>query len=377
MKAKYELSDILDLYGHKYLYNNNILGYKVKVLTNLQYCRTSYFGGHVDKCEDCGHLQISYNSCRNRHCPKCQGLKKEQWIMSREEDLLPVKYFHLVFTLPDTLNPLLLKYQKELYGLLFSTVWSVIKSFSEDKKYLGAKSAMISILHTWGQNLSYHPHLHCIVPAGGLDENGNWKNTRTKGKYLFPARGMSSVYRARFVAGLRKFAKEKNLVLSKELTDKLFENDWVVYAKRPFKGVRSVVEYLGRYTHRIAISNHRIIDIENDKIKFWWNNYKNGGKKEIMELSSDEFLRRFCMHILPVKFMKIRHYGFLSNRSKKKSLARIRRSLGVNAPAKKDKNWKIILSEKYGIEVNICPKCKKGKMKTFQELKRGQNYCPL
>ena len=297
--------------------------------------------------------------------------------MFMEENLLPIKYFHVVFTLPDTLNPLLLKYQKELYDLLFSTAWSVIKSFSADKKYLGAKSAMTSILHTWGQNMSYHPHLHCIVPAGGLDENGKWKDTRTKGKYLFPIRAMSKVYRARFVAGLRKFAKEKNIILSKELTDKLFVNDWVVYAKRPFGGVSSVVEYLGRYTHRVALSNHRLIDIKDGRIKFWWKNYKNGGEKEIMDLSSDEFLRRFCMHILLPKFMKIRHYGFLSNRTKKESLAKARKSLDVESPAKKDKNWKIILSKKYEIDINICPKCKKGKMKTIQELKRGQKYCPL
>ncbi len=377
MKAKHELADILNLYGLKFLHNNKIPFYKKKVLTNLQYCRTSYFGGHVDKCEDCGHLQISYNSCRNRHCPKCQGLKKEQWLMFMEENLLPIKYFHVVFTLPDTLNPLLLKYQKELYDLLFSTAWSVIKSFSADKKYLGDKSAMTSILHTWGQNMSYHPHLHCIVPAGGLDENGKWKNTRTKGKYLFPIRAMSKVYRARFVAGLRRFAKEKNIILSKELTDKLFVNDWVVYVKRPFGGVSSVVEYLGRYTHRVALSNHRLIDIKDGRIKLWWKNYKNGGEKEIMDLSSDEFLRRFCMHILLPKFMKIRHYGFLSNRTKKESLAKARKSLDVEAPAKKDKNWKIILSKKYEIDINICPKCKKGKMKTIQELKRGQKYCPL
>ncbi|MEA3495681.1 MAG: IS91 family transposase [Bacteroidota bacterium] len=377
MKPKYEISDILDLYGFDFKKRENLPSYKIKVLENLEYCRTSYFGGHVEQCDDCGHLRISYNSCRNRHCPKCQGLKKEQWIISREEDLLPVKYFHVVFTLPHELNGLILKYQKELYNLLFKTVWSVIQGFAKNKKFLGAKSGMITILHTWGQNLSFHPHLHCIIPGGGLDENGNWKNSRSDGKYLFPTKAMSSVYRARFVEGLRNFAKEKNIILSKKLIDKLFEKDWVVYAKRPFNKVNSVIEYLGRYTHRIAISNHRIIDIKNGVIKFWAKNYKKEGNKEIVKLPVREFLRRFCLHILPRKFIKIRHYGFLSNRNKKKSLEQARKSLDAKAPPKKDKDWKIIMKEKYGVEPDICPKCKKGKMLLIIELKRGQEYYPL
>ena len=323
MKPKYEISDILNLYGSDFKMRENLPAYKQKVLENLEYCRTSYFGGHVEQCDDCGHIRVSYNSCRNRHCPKCQGLKKEQWIISREEDLLPVKYFHVVFTLPHKLNGLILKYQKELYNLLFKTVWSVIQDFAKNKKFLGAKSGMISILHTWGQNLSFHPHLHCIVPGGGLDEDGNWKNSRSDGKYLFPTKTMSSVYRARFVEGLRSFAKEKNIILSKELTDNLFEKDWVVYAKRPFDKVNSVIEYLGRYTHRVAISNHRIIDISDGVIKFWAKNYKKEANKEIVKLPVNEFLRRFCLHILPRKFTKVRHYGFLSNRNKKKPLTQL------------------------------------------------------
>lgn len=377
MKPKYEIADILNLYGQNFITKDKLPAYKLKVLSNLEHCRTSYFGGHVEKCEDCGHFQVSYNSCRDRHCPKCQGLKKEQWIISREEDLLPVKYFHVVFTLPDVLNGLILSNQEDFYNLLFKTVWSVIRDFAENKKHLGAKSGMISILHTWGQNLSYHPHLHCIVPGGGLTKNGEWIESRSNGKFLFPVKAMSKVYRARFVAGLRQFAKEKNIILPKELTDQLFDKEWVVYAKQPFKKVNSVIEYLGRYTHRIAISNHRIIDIKDNKISFWWKNYKNDGKKEVIVLSSNEFLRRFCMHILPRKFMKIRHYGILSNRNKKKSLQQARKSLGVRALQKKDKDWKVILFEKYGVDISVCPKCKKGKMVTIQELKRGQKYYPL
>lgn len=377
MKSKYELADILKLYGQEFKQKENLPLYKLKVLQDIEYCRTSYFGGHVDKCNDCGHIHISYNSCRNRHCPKCNGLKKEKWIIERQQDLLPVKYFHVVFTLPHVLNSLILKYQKELYHLLFRTAWSVVKTFSEDEKYLGAKTGMTSVLHTWGKDLSFHPHLHCIVPGGGLDENGNWKETRTEGKFLFPVKAMSQVFRARFVSGLREFAKEENICLSKSLTDKLFEKEWVVYAKRSFKNPNSTIEYLGRYIHKIALSNHQIVDVENNEISFLQKNYKNEGKKEVRKLSVNEFLRRFCLHILPLKFRKVRHYGFLSGRNKKKSLEQARKSLNVEAPPKVDTDWKTVLEKKYGVNPDRCPKCKKGQMKTIHELKRGQEYYPL
>ena len=377
MKPKHELADILNLYGNEFMQKEKLPTYKIHVLNSIKQCRTSYYGGHVDKCDECGHIRVSYNSCGNRHCPKCQGLKKEKWIMAREEDLLPIKYFHVVFTVPDTLNKIFLNNQKQMYDLLFQTAWSVIKSFAADKKHLGAKTGMTSILHTNGQNLSYHPHIHCIVPGGGIDDTGNWKNTRSNGKFLFPVKAMSNVYRARFVSGLRKFAKEENIKLSKELTDKLFDKEWVVYAKRPFAGVKSVIEYLGRYTHRVAISNHRIIDISNGRVKFSIKNYKKGGRKEVCDLSAGEFLRRFCMHILPKNFLKIRHHGILSNRNKKKSLEIARKSLKVKAPERKNTDWKTILFQKYGIDTNVCPKCKKGKMLQIEELKRGQKYYPL
>jgi len=377
MKPKHELSDILNLYGKEFIQKENLPVYKIHVLNSIKQCRTSYYGGHVDKCDECGHIRVSYNSCGNRHCPKCQGLKKEKWIMAREADLLPIKYFHVIFTVPDVLNNIFLNNQKQMYDLLFYTAWSVLKSFAEDKKHLGAKIGMTSILHTNGQNLSYHPHIHCIVTGGGVDENGKWKNTRSKGKFLFPVKAMSNVYRARFVSGLRKFAKKENIKLSKKLTDKLFDVEWVVYAKRPFAGVKSVIEYLGRYTHKVAISNHRIIDIDNKRVKFSIKNYRKGGRKEVCDLSANEFLRRFCLHILPKKFLKIRHHGILSNRNKKESLEIARKSLNVDAPKKKDTDWKIILFQKYGIDTDICPKCKKGKMLQIKELKRGQKYYPL
>ena len=233
MKAAFELSDILNLYGAEFCRNENLPSYKLKVLQDIKCCRTAYFGGHVDSCDSCGHIAVSYNSCGNRHCPKCQGLKKEQWIFQCEQDLLPVPYFHVVFTIPAHLNDLALNNQKAIYDILFSTAWSVISSFASDKKHLGAKPAMLSVLHTWGQNLSFHPHLHCIVPAGGIDEKGNWKSTKTKGKFLFPVRAMSVVFRARFVEQLRLFAKAENINLSGDFYEKLFSTPWVVYAKQP------------------------------------------------------------------------------------------------------------------------------------------------
>ena len=377
MKPKYELADILNLYGNNFKKTENLPLYKLNVLRDIELCRTSYFGGHVDKCDVCGHTKVSYNSCRNRHCPKCSGLKKEKWIIKRQEDVLPIKYFHVVFTLPHELNSLMLKHQKELYNLLFQTVWSVINSFSLDKKNLGAKTGMITVLHTWGQNLSYHPHLHCLITGGGLDENQNWKNSHSQGKYLFPVKAMSLVYRARFVAGLRKIAETKNIILPKQLTDKLFEKQWVVYAKKPLNNPENTIEYLGRYIHKIAISNHRIIDIKDNIISFWIKNYKNEGKKEICTLTAYEFLRRFCFHILPYKFRKVRHYGILSGRNKKKNLILARKSLNVTAPDKKDTNWKIILQNKYGINPDVCPKCKKGKMIEIIKLEKGQKYYQL
>lgn len=374
MKQSWELADILELYGSAFLEKNTLPDYKKKVFNDILNCRTSNLGGHVNKCSQCGHTEISYNSCRNRHCPKCQGLNKEQWIRKCEKDLLPVTYFHVVFTIPHELNSISLNNQTEIYSILFKTAWSVINSFALDSKHLGAKGGMIAILHTWGQNLSYHPHLHCIVPGGGLTNSGNWKHAKSKGKYLFPVKAMSKVFRARFIENMRDWAKSENVVLEKELVEKLFEKSWVVYAKQPFNSVLSVIEYLGRYTHRIAISNHRIKSIDKDRIRFSAKNYKKENQQEIVDLSSDEFLRRFSMHILPKKFIKIRRYGFLCNGHKTKYLEKIRKSLKAKAPCIKSLEKKDILKEKYNIDIDLCPVCKKGKMLHYIELMPGQMY---
>ena len=321
--------------------------WKLRTLYALSRCRTMSMGGHIDRCDNpkCKKLHISYNSCRNRHCPKCQGHLREQWIAKREAELINAPYFHVVFTLPGHLNALALQQPKLIYGLLFATAWGVIRDLGANPDMLGAGMGMIAILHTWGQNLSLHPHLHCIVPAGGLTAGGRWKTSRSKGRFLFPVKAMGKVFRARFVEGLRK-----KTTLPGELSDKLFDKPWVVYAKRPFFGPRQVIEYLGRYTHKIAISNQRITKETPDSVTFSVKDYRRGGKKASCTLSHQEFIRRFAQHILPKGFVRIRHFGFLSSTGKKKYPGIIREQTGpVELPEKRPL-----------LQAGRCPHCQTG-----------------
>ena len=325
--------------------------WQARTLYALASCRTYLLGGHIDRCTNpnCNHLHISYNSCRNRHCPKCQGHKREEWMQARESELLNVPCYHVVFTLPAELNKVCLYAPKPIYNLLFKTAWSVIKGFAENPKFLGAKTGMVAILHTWGQNLSLHPHLHCIVPGGGILPSGKWKHAKGKGKYLFPVKAMSTVFRARFVEGLRKKLKPEGKVYKK-----LFEQNWVVYCKRPYFGPAQVIEYLGRYTHKIAISNHRIKNIENDSVTFNAKDYRHGGKTHPVRLSDKEFIRRFALHVLPKGFTRIRHYGILSSTVKKKTIPLLQEQLG-----------EVRLQEKPPLQHRACPVCKTGELVTL------------
>jgi len=321
--------------------------WKRRTMYALGRCRTAAMGGHIDRCDnpECNRIHISYNSCRNRHCPKCQGHLREKWINAREADLLNTKYFHVVFTLPHHLNELALQNPDLIYGLLFKTVWSLIKDFGYNPKLLRASMGMIAVLHTWGQNLCLHPHLHCIIPAGGITKSGNWKLTSAKGKYLFPVKQMKKVFRARYVAALRKA-----IILDKDLSKKLFEKHWVIYCEQPFYGPKQVIEYLGRYTHKIAISNSRIISVNNGQVTFRAKDYRHKGKKVILQLSEKEFIRRFSLHILPKGFTRIRHYGILSSTHKKNCKKIIDEQLGaVTVPDTEKK-----------VMHRICPTCKKG-----------------
>ena len=315
-KPVHELAEVIRQYQTSFIAKHQPLKQHLSVVNAIEKCRTAALGGHVDGCDSCGHLRISYNSCRNRHCPKCQVTNKERWILARQQQLLPVSYFHVVFTLPQELNSWCMHYPKQMYDLLFAASQQTIKIFAGDEKHLGAMPGMISVLHTWGQNLSLHPHVHLIIPGGGIAASGCWKNAKSNGRYLFPVKAMSTVFKNKYMEGfLSRFAglKTENKTIDQSLRETLYNKSWVVYAKQPFGGPAQVIEYLGRYTHKVAISNHRIVSIENDKVSFRYKDYADGSQQKTMTLEATEFLRRFCLHILPPGFRKIRYYGFIAN----------------------------------------------------------------
>lgn len=380
MSSSYELSDVLRSYLPTITAGSIPMDH-FKVLDAISKCRTSALGGHIDGCEDCGHLRISYNSCRNRHCPKCQGLNKEMWIVMQEDMLLPVAYYHVVFTLPHELNTICMWNSKEFYNLLFRSAWYTIKVLSEDPRWIGAQTSATMLLHTWSQTLQLHPHLHCIVPNGGLDkEKQKWNfPKRGKSNFLFPVKAMQKLYKGYFMDNLIKKINSLEIHVPQtyynkhggnyyKWKDKLYSKNWVVYTKKPFSGVKHVIDYLGRYSHRVAITNSRIkgINSQTNEVKFEYKDYADGAKKKEMVLSSKEFVRRFCNHILPKGFRKVRQYGFTSNASKKRSISLARAALGVlqqelmNKAERKEKAM-----ARLNICVDQCPICKSKKIKTI------------
>jgi len=376
-----EVADIFNEYGVTYRANHKLPLQSLKTMSAIENCRTSVLGGHVDKCDNCGHERNSYNSCRNRHCPKCQGLAQIKWLEKRKQELLPVKYFHLVFTIPSELNRLTLVNQKLMYGILFKAASETILMLAGQKKHLGAKPGIISILHTWGQNLMEHPHIHMLVTRGGLSLDGKrWINS--KKKFFISVKVLSQVFRGKFLYYLKKaytnnelmfkgeIEKLKTQELFKQLLTKLYKKQWVVYAKKPFGNAEKVLSYLGRYTHRIAISNHRIKKVENNKVSFQWKDYADNNKKKIMTVSAQEFIRRFLLHVLPSGFFKIRYYGLLSSRNKKSNISLSRKLLGVvNRIIDNIKqSWQDMLLKHTGFDIRLCPRCKKGQMKLIKTL---------
>jgi hypothetical protein len=360
MQPQYEVADALNAHWPE-VQASKLNRWQLRTLDAVRRCRTAELGAHVDGCTSCGHLRISYNSCRNRHCPKCQGNEREKWIQAREAELLPVPYFHVVFTLPDTLNQLCLHKDKEVYNILFQSAWEVVNTFGHDRKWLGAQTGMISILHTWGQTMTLHPHLHCIVPGGGLTKQGKWKQAKSDGKYLFNVKAMSKVFRGKFIALLKQRLPAE---MNKQFIDDLYKNEWVVYAKRPFAGPESVVEYLGRYTHKIAISNHRIKNVEDGKVTFSYKDYKAAAVKKEMSLDGMEFIRRYAMHILPKGFVRIRHYGILSSTSKTEYAVMIKEQLPPPVKVEKIKPKRELFNPLK------CPCCKKETMQTLVRYQR-------
>lgn len=364
MKPKYELAQIVCDYGDDFVQKFPVLKQHHQVLKAIKICRTAELGGHVDRCNGCGHERIAYNSCRNRHCPKCQTTNRERWILARKEDMLDCSYFHVVFTIPKELNPFCLKYPTELYNILFQASKETLFQFGHDPKHLGAQMGAIAVLHTWGQNLSLHPHVHMIVPGGGFTKEMHWKNCKSDGNFLFSGKQICKVYRGKFMEKLIRFLNQNKTPIQLSLRRKLYDKNWVVDARQPFKGPEQVIEYLGRYTHKIAISNHRIKGIEDRKVTFTYKDYAHGSVTKLMTLDANEFLRRFCLHILPPKFVKIRHYGFLASRVKQK--LRIEQMKNGKIPEPKVKiDYKEISRTQLGFDVDQCPCCKTGRMITI------------
>ncbi len=314
-----------------------------KVMDAIVRCRTVDLGGHRDQCLRCGHQAISYNSCRNRHCPKCQGNARARWLAARSAELLPVPYFHIVFTLPHELSALVLQNKRSLYDLLFRSSASTLLEVARDPRHLGADIGLLSVLHTWGQNLQHHPHAHCVVPAGGLALDGSgW--IAASPRFFLPVRVLSRVFRGKFTSGLKQLLLQHQLQFHASLRElekperfrqflrQLFAKEWVVYAKPPFGGAEHVLHYLARYTHRVAISNHRLVAFKEDRVSFRWKDYAADSKQKIMTLSADEFLRRFLIHVLPKGLVRIRHFGIFANRRRAAALQRCRSLLDVTAP---------------------------------------------
>ena len=347
------------------------------VLQRLKICRTASLGYHVYRCsaEQCGHIKYQYHSCRDRHCPNCGAIKKQEWIEARTQELLPVKYYHVVFTLPHELNSIMMGHRKLLFKLLFDASAQTLLCFAKDPKYLGATPGIISVLHTWGQQLSFHPHIHCIVSGGGITDDNAWKEaTKNQWRFLFPVKAMSIVYRAKFLQALKLMIDSGEVILpdnkdEKQLLNLLYHKDWIVYTKASFGGPHAVIEYLGRYTHKVAISNHRICSIndQNNTVTFAYKDYADDNKQKQMTISGTEFIRRFTQHILPERFTKIRTYGYLSNRNRHRRINEVLKKMKLPLHKGLIKiPLPLRMIEQYGIDLTECLCCKNKTMQLVQ-----------
>lgn len=365
-----EVADIITAHQDAFLtlHGGAVSSAKKRVLRDLVACRTAALGGHLDRCDECGHEQVSYNSCRNRHCPKCQAAARAKWLEARSKDLLPVEYFHVVFTVPPAMAEIALQNKKVMYGILMRSSGETLSQIAADPKHLGAKIGFLSVLHTWGQNLQHHPHVHCVVPGGGLSLDGKrWQSCRPG--FFLPVRVLSKVFRGKFIDMTRRaFVKGKLTFqggLSKLGDADAFESrvkasyatNWVVYAKRPFGGPEQVLKYLARYTHRVAISNHRILSMSDGQVRFKWKDYARGSRQRHMTLDAVEFIRRFLLHVLPKGFVRIRQFGLLANRCRAELLGRCRKLLGCEATKEPASDL-----EPAHDKETPCPVCKTGRM---------------
>jgi hypothetical protein len=366
-KAHPELADIFRQYGESYRCTHSLPASHRKVMRAIEVCRTQELGGHLKQCDTCGFEHPSYNSCRNRHCPKCQSLAKAKWLQKQTSELLPVGYFHLVFTLPHELNRLILARKKILLALLFKAVSETLLEFGQSR--FGATLGIIAVLHTWDQTLKDHFHLHCLVPAGALSRaQSRWISARKN--FLFPVTALSLVFRGKFLDLLQQACDKGKIPATNRDTQALWKKNWVVYAKKPFGSPKTVLDYLGRYTHRVALSNDRILSVENGQVTFTYRDRKDKDRLKSMPLDAQEFIRRFLLHVLPEGFVRVRHFGFLANRSKKYALPQCRKLLGLNPalPEIPNQSAHDLLRELTGIDLSRCPRCQKGTMIVVGEL---------
>jgi hypothetical protein len=345
-------------------------------------------GGHTERCDVCGAIRIAYNSCRNRHCPKCQTLAKERWLAARRADLLPVEYFHVVFTLPHAVNPLAQGNPRVLYALLFHAARETLATFGDDPRHLGGEVGGLALLHTWGQTLEQHLHLHCVVPGGALARDRTTWRPAKRG-FLFPVRALARVFRGKYLAGLQRAHNRGDLRFAgsvaglanpaafRAFVGTLRATDWVVYAKPPFAGPTQVLDYLGRYTHRVAISNERLLSVADGQVRFRWKDYAHGNRVKTMTLSTEEFLRRFLLHVLPAGFVRIRHFGFLANRGRTGKLARCRALLAV-APAAPTPPESVaaLVHRLTGVDLTRCPACRVGHLRFLASFRPGHLPAP-
>lgn len=368
----FEVADIFRAHEKEYRILHNLPPESHKVINAIINCRTESMGCHSEMCDECGHVEIMYNSCRNRHCPKCQGTARLLWFEKRQRDVLPVEYYHVVFTLPIELEPIALRNKSLLYTILFKAASETLTELAGDENYLGAQIGFIAVLHTWTQTLLHHPHIHCIIPGGGLSpDNKEWVSCSNG--FFLPVRVMSRLFRGKFLYYLKKAYEDGEIqfvgtiedleekVAFNQLLSALYQKEWVVYCKPPFGSAELVLKYISNYVHRVAISNFRILHVENDLVTFKYRDSKDGNKQKVMTLSGCEFMRRFLLHVLPSGFMKIRYYGILSNRSRCTKLVTCKLLLLIEN--KKEEGKSITL------DYSICPVCKKGSLKPMSYYK--------
>ena len=373
------LTHIFREHGGAYRRAHRLCAQQRRVMQAIEDCRTAALGGHLEACDRCGAEIARYHSCRNRHCPKCQTLAKERWVEARCAELLPVPYFHLVFPLPHEINPMAQGNPKVIYHLLFQAASDTLQTFGRDPKWLGGEIGITMVLHSWGQNLSQHLHVHCVVSGGALAPDGRW--IPAKRGFLFPVRALSLVFRAKYLEALQGAFETGQLDFAGEtlplaipsvfgtLLTTLRTKDWVVYAKRPFGGPEQVLAYLGRYTHRTAISNERLLACENGEVRFRWRDYAHGNKVKVMRLPVEEFIRRFLLHVLPKGFMRIRHYGLLANRHRTEHLAACRLALDAPTPTPREaETVEAFLVRVLGTDPKRCPQCGQGRLRPVKTL---------